>query len=78
MALNPRQVELVVLLEVVELRPKHLTPGELVLRLSGKRDEGKQLEEAIRGLKNSDLLRCTEDAVAPTDAGVRTAELLTL
>lgn len=77
MALNPRQVELAVLLEVIDL-PNHLTPAELILRLSGERNEEKQLEEAIRGLKTSDLLRCIGNTVAPTDAAVRAAELLML
>jgi hypothetical protein len=37
MALDPKQVEVAVLLEVVELHPDHLTPDELVLRMSGER-----------------------------------------
>jgi hypothetical protein len=78
MALNPKQVELAVLLEVTELHPNHLTPAELVLRLSGERDEEKQLEDAIRELKSSGLLRCIGGAVAPTDAALRAAALLTL
>ena len=78
MALDPKQVELAVLLEVVELDPDHLTPDELVLRLSGQRDEEEELRNAIRGLEGSGLLRDIGDAVAPTDAALHAAALLTL
>jgi hypothetical protein len=78
MALDPKQVELAVLLEVVELHPNHLAPDELVLRLSGKRDEEEELRDAIRGLKGSGLFRDIEDVVAPTDAALHAAALLTL
>jgi hypothetical protein len=78
MALDPKQVELAVLLEVVELHPDHLTPGELVMKLSGERDEKEELRDAIRSLEDSGLLRCIGDAVAPTDAAVHATALLTL
>jgi hypothetical protein len=78
MALDPKQVELAVLLEVVELHPDHLTPAELVLRMSEGRDEEEELRGAIRELEGSGLLRCTENAIAPTAAAIRAAALLTL
>jgi hypothetical protein len=78
MALDPKQVELAVLLEVIEVDPDHLTPAELVLRLSGERDKGEELRNAIRELKGSGLLRCVGDTIAPTDAALHAAALLTL
>lgn len=78
MGLDPKQVELVVLLEVVELHPDHLPPDALILKLSGKRDEANELRDAIRGLEGSGLLRNSGNAVAPTDAALRAAALLTL
>jgi hypothetical protein len=78
MALDPKQVELAVLLEVVELHPNHLTSAELVVKLSGERDEQEELKAAIRRLKDSGLLRGTGDVVAPTDAALRAAAILTL
>lgn len=78
MALDPKQVELAVLLVVTELHPDHLTPAELVLRMSGERDEEEELRDAIRGLRSSGLLWCIGDAVAPTDAALHATALLTL
>jgi hypothetical protein len=78
MPLDPRQIELAVLIEVIELHPDHLTPEELVLRLSGKRNEEEELNSAIRGLKDAGLLRDAGDAVAPTGAALCAAVLFML
>lgn len=78
MALDPRQVELAVLNEIIDLHPDHLTPSELVLKMSGKRDEEAELREAIRELEGSGLIRYSEDAVTPTTAALRAHALLTL
>jgi hypothetical protein len=78
MALDPRQFESVVLIEIVELYPDQLTPDELVLRLSGGRDERQELMDAIRKLKGSGLLEYNGDAVAATGAALHAAELFTL
>lgn len=78
MVLDPRQFEFVALIEIVELHPSHLTPDELISRLSGRRDEKKELTAAIRKLKGSGLLRYSGDAVAPTHAALHAAELFTL
>jgi hypothetical protein len=72
------QVELAVLMVVVELHPDHLTPSELVLKISGKRDEGAELADAIRELRGSGLLRFVGDVVAPTHAALQAVTLLTL
>jgi hypothetical protein len=78
MALDPRQVEAAVLNEVIELHPDHLTPSELVSKLSGERDEEVELRDAIRELKNSGLVQYSGDAVAPTPAALHAHALLTL
>lgn len=78
MALDSRQVELAVLLEVVDLHPAHLAPAELVLRLSGDRNEGDELRNAIRELEGSGLLRCIGGTIGPTDAALHAVRLLTL
>lgn len=78
MALDPKQVELAVLHEVIELHPDHLTPTELILRMSGERDEDEELRHAIRELKGSGLLRYVGGVVAPTHAALRAHALLTL
>lgn len=63
---------------VVELHPDHLTPSKLARKMSGERDEGEQLRDAIHELKVSSLFRCDGNAVAPTHAALRAAALLTL
>lgn len=78
MALDPRQVELAVLHEVIELHPDHLTPSELVRRMSGERDEEAELRDAIRELKGSGLVQYSDDALAPTPAALRAHALLTI
>lgn len=78
MALDPGQVELAVLNEVIELHPDHLTPSELVLKISGERDEETELRKAICELKDSGLVQCSGDAVVPTPAALHAHTLLTL
>lgn len=78
MALDPRQVQYVVLVCVVELVPTHLTSSELVRMLSEGRDEGDQLQSAIRALEESDLLREKAGVIKPTKAALHAVEVLTL
>jgi hypothetical protein len=78
MSLDPRQVELAVLHEVIDLHPEHLTPAGLVLKMSGERDEEKEIREAIRELEGSGLLRSDDGVIAPTDAALRAHALFTL
>jgi hypothetical protein len=73
---DPAQVELVVLQEIVDLHPDHLSPVELVLKLSGERDEAEEIEEAISELKASGLCRYIGEVVAPTHAALRAHALL--
>jgi hypothetical protein len=78
MPTNPKQVEFAVLMYVVELHPKHLTSSELVREMSGKRDEGGQLRNAISTLKEFDLLRETGGVIEPTHSALHAAAILTL
>jgi hypothetical protein len=77
MSLDVEQLERAVFEEIIELHPDHLTVAELVLRMSGERDEGGEIGEAIRDIKGCGLLRYVGDLVVPTHAAVRAAELLT-
>lgn len=78
MPLDPKQIELAVLLHVIERHPEHLGPSDLIGELSGARDEGKQLQKAIQALANSDLLRENSGVIEPTDAALCAASLFTL
>jgi hypothetical protein len=78
MSLEPKQVEFAVLLHVVELHPYHQSPSELVRKLSGQRNEGKQLRNAISALKEFDLLRENDGVIEPTHAALHAAAILTL
>ncbi len=78
MPLDPRQFELAVLLYVVERHPDHLAPSELIGELSGEGGEDEQLENAIRDLATSDLLRENSGVIEPTDAALRAASILRL
>lgn len=74
-ALDQKQVERAVLEEVIDLHPDHLTPSELVLKMSGERDEDEELRDAIRDLEGSGLVRRIGGVVAPTHAALRAATL---
>ena len=74
---DPERVELVVLQEIVDLHPDHLSPAELVLKLSGERDEAEEIREAIGELKASGLCRSIGEVVIPTHAALRAVALLT-
>lgn len=76
MWLDSAQVELVVLHEIVDLHPDHLSPAELILRLSGERDEAEEIKEAIGELKASGLCRYLGEVVAPTHAALRAYAIL--
>jgi hypothetical protein len=78
MALDPRQVEVAVLNEIIDLHPDHLTPSALVQKMTGGRDEEAELRDAIRELKSSDLVQCSGDALVPTPAALHAHALLTL
>jgi len=73
-----KQIERAVLEEVLELHPDHLTPSELVLKMSAgpDRSEGEAIEYAIRDLNGSGLLRYIGEVIAPTHAALRVAALL--
>ncbi len=78
MALDPRQVELAVLLHVVELHPSHQTRSELVDEMSGGRDEGEQLRYAINALREFDLLQEDRGFIEATQAALHAVAILTL
>jgi hypothetical protein len=73
-----KQIERAVLEEVLELHPDHLTPTELVLKMSAgpDRSEGEAIEHAIRDLSGSGLLRYVGEVIAPTYAALRVAALV--
>src|SRR4029077_19865953 len=75
--LDQRQVELAVLVEVIELHPDHLTPAELVLKISGERDESEDLVNSIRELIDCGLFRSVGDVLAPTQAALLPTPMLT-
>jgi len=79
MALDPRQVELAVLNQVIELHPRHLESAELVRLMSGERGEEREIERALRCLDGAGLL-CREDEgrVMPTRAALHAQALFTL
>lgn len=77
MSFDPMQVEVAVLLEVIALHPDHLlTTSELIRKMSGERDEDRELRDAIRELKGSGLLRSIGEVLAPTHAALRAHTLL--
>lgn len=61
---------------VIDLHPDHLTPAELVLKMSGERGEDDEIGRAICELKGSGLLRYIDDVVAPTHAALHFASLI--
>lgn len=79
MALDPRQVELAVLNQVIDFHPKHLESVELVRLMSGVRGEEREIERALFGLEGAGLL-CREDdgRVTPTRAALHAQALFTL
>lgn len=78
MSLDPKQVEFAVLVHVVELHPKHQTFSELVGEISGGRNEGEQLRNAIKALKEFDLLRENGGVIEPTPGALHAAAIFTL
>jgi hypothetical protein len=77
MPLDPAQVELAVFLAVTDLHPVHLTLDGLVLEVSGGRDEGEKIRNAISELKACGLLEASIDnLIAPTRAARKAHELL--
>jgi hypothetical protein len=74
-----RLLEHAVLTMILNLHPEHLTTSELILKIAGDQEpaDEESIRQAIRDLKGSGLLRCTEDIVQPTHAAVRAADLLT-
>jgi hypothetical protein len=76
MPLDPAQVELAVFLAVTDLHPVHLTPDALVLEISGKRDEGKEIRDAIDDLKACGLFESVGGSIAPTRAALKAHALL--
>jgi len=79
MALDPRQIDLAVLNQVIDLHPKHLESAELIRLMSGERGEEREVERALRGLEGSGLLRREDDGrVRPTRAALHAQGLFTL
>jgi hypothetical protein len=79
MPLNPKQVELAVLLHAVEFHPRHQSASELIGELSGGRDEeGEQLRNAISALTEFGLLRENGNVIEPTPCALRATSILTL
>jgi hypothetical protein len=78
MALDPRQVELAVLNQVIDLHPRHLESAELVRLMSGERGEEREIERAIRGLVGAGLLREDDGRVLPTWSALHAQALFTL
>ncbi len=72
-----RKVKRGVLEVVIDLDPNHLTPSELVLKMTGERDESEVIRHAIRDLKGCGLLRLNGEVVEPTHAALCAFELLT-
>ena len=77
-SVEPELVERVVLEEILDLHPEHLTIPELVLRIviDSDRSEEEEVRHAVRDLMGSGVLRCVGDLVAPTHAALRAAVLL--
>ncbi|MEX2448942.1 MAG: hypothetical protein WD404_09410 [Solirubrobacterales bacterium] len=78
---DPETVAGVILKEIVELHPKHLTVDELCARIVVNCGDEREIETATRAigdLRDSGLLTPRADEIAePTPATLRTAALLT-
>jgi len=74
------QTERAVLTEIVCLLPAHLTPAELVVRMSGELNgpNSGDVRDSIQALQRSSLVRNTGDVLEPTYAAIRAVELLAL
>lgn len=72
-----RLVERAVLEEIVDLDPRHLASSELLLKIVGKDpSEAEAILQAIRDLTEVGLLQDIRGAIAPTQAALRSADLL--
>lgn len=77
MALDGKQIENLVLTEIVISHPDHLTSEELVVRLEDgpSKTSGVQILDSLQALKRFGLVRFTGDVVEPTYAALRAAEI---
>ena len=73
-----RLFEGAVLEMILGLHPEHLTIPELVLRMTGAREEPdyEPLREVIRDLRGAGLVRHEQEVIEPTHAAVRAADRL--
>lgn len=75
------KVEAVILEEVAELHPQHLTARDLSLRIVGNASDTREVEtaaQAIKGLREFGLFAVRDDEIVePTPAALRACALLT-
>jgi hypothetical protein len=73
-------VEAVILEVATEMHPRHLTARDLSLQIVSDPDDGREIQtaaEAIRNLRELDLLRVRDDEIVePTQAALRACALL--